>query len=130
MSRWHLYRQYLSWQLFPISWIAQLLLTKFWPNFLVALIFSHQNSFWHKNVLDPNFLGTNFLDPKFFRLKKVVTKLFWTQNFFDSKLFQDNFKEDLTSTKLSSTQLGTTQPQLVNSTYLWYFVWMINHIKI
>ena len=88
---------------FSISWIAQLFLTQFWPNFLGALIFSDQNSFWPKI----------FLDPKFFGLKKVLTKLFWTQNFFDSKLFQDKFKDDSTSTKLSSTQLGISQPQLV-----------------
>ena len=101
MSRWHLYRHYLSWQLFPITWIAQLLLTKFWPNFLVALIFSHQNSFWHKNVLDPKFLGTYFLDPTFFRLKKVLTKLFWTQIFLTVNCFK------------TTTNITSHQPNLV-----------------
>ena len=108
MSRWHLYRQYLSWQLFSISWIAQLFLAQFWPNFFGALIFSDQNSFWPKIVLDPKFFGNQFFRPKMFR-----TKLFWTQIFFDCKLFQDNFKDDFTLTKHSSTQLGTTLPQLV-----------------
>ena len=131
MSRWHLYRQYLSWQLFSISWIAQLFLTQFWPNFLGALIFSDQNSFWPKIFLDPKFFGNQLFRPKIFRepilldpnfldIRKFWSNFFEHKIFFDSKLFQGNFKDDFTftSTKLSSTLLGTTQPQLVSSLFM------------
>ena len=73
MSRWHLYRQYLSWQLFSISWIAQLFLTQFWPNFLGALIFSDQNCFWPKIFLDPTFFGLKKFWPNFFEQKMFLT---------------------------------------------------------
>ena len=73
MSRWHLYRQYLSWQLFSISWIVQLFLTQFWTNFLGALIFSDQNCFWPKIFLDPTFFGLKKFWPNFFEQKMFLT---------------------------------------------------------
>ena len=50
LSQWHLSRQHLSWRHLSISGIYQLLMTKFWRNFLskfffVTKIFEDQNFF-------------------------------------------------------------------------------------
>ena len=92
MSPWHLYRQYLCWQLFFISWIAQLFLTQFWPNFVWVLIFLDQNSFWPKIFLDPKYLGHNIsLDQNFSSQILFDPKSFWPNIFWEPICLEPKF---------------------------------------